>query len=136
MRHFVKKCDKWIFGTGVLFFAIGAVAHHMGSHHVAFDFLSGVGCGLILVAVISMLMRFRNPQRAKQQEIEQKDERNILIRLLAGNLTFLATLLLMFVLSVVFLILGYDSASILTILAMAVTVSIFSIALVYYNKKI
>ncbi|MDR2108602.1 MAG: hypothetical protein LBP28_03965 [Coriobacteriales bacterium] len=135
MIQFVKKCDRWILGTGILFYAIGAVARQMGSHHMAFSFLSGAGCGLILVAVVSMFIRFRSPQRAQQQEIERKDERNIQVRLLAGNVTFLVALLIMFVLAVVFLVLDYSLASILTICAMAATVLVFSIALVYYNKK-
>jgi hypothetical protein len=120
---------------GILFYTSGAVARYMGLNHVVFSFLSGAGCGMLLVATISLFIRFRSPQQAQQQEIEQRDERNIQIRLLAGNTTFLATLPVLFVLAVVFLILGYDLAAILTIFALAAPVLIFSIALVYYNKK-
>ena len=80
--------------------------------------LIGSGTGIIgagAAKIIRQRILDKNPQIAKQYEINENDERNILIREKAGYATWYLTLFMLAIISLIFIILDYKVASFILI---------------------
>jgi hypothetical protein len=136
MKSIIKNADKGLFGAGWALLIVGTLVRIFDRDQNALGFASGLGCGFILVGTISMLIKYRNPKYKRQEEIAQKDERNILIRIKAGYMSCLVTTLSLITLEIVFLIVDNWFACLLTICALAIHMIAFLVALYYYNKRL
>ena len=107
-----NKLKSNIFNIGLLFFAIGIALRFIfheangvleSSPHI----LSGFGAGIMGVGVVLFFKKRAiesNPEKAKEYEINEKDERNIQINEKASHATWYVTLFALAILSLAFLI--------------------------------
>ncbi|MCL2810759.1 MAG: hypothetical protein FWD25_02595 [Clostridia bacterium] len=116
----------------VLSFAI----KFLGVPESACCFIAGLGCAWVGLGAVGAIVQRLNPQYAKKLEIQQKDERNMVIREKAGYIAFLVTLFALAMLAFVFLLLGSDLACALALVAMAVHVGSFFVAMLVYDKQL
>jgi uncharacterized membrane protein len=96
----------------------------------------GFGVGLVAVGVVSMFVSWKNPQYAKQQEIDMKDERNIQIRDKAGYGAFVITMFSLAALVMATLALEQIIASVLVICVLVIHGLVFLGARFYLNKNL
>jgi len=99
-------------------------------------FMAGLGFAWVGLGAVGAIVQRLNPGYAKKLEIMQKDERNAAIREKSGYVTFLVTLFALAILTVVFLALDSGLACALALVAMAVHVGSFFVAMVVYDKKL
>ena len=101
--------------------------------------LLGFGISLSLVGmiffVVTIWMKKKNPQKAKQIEIEGKDERNVKLLEKSGYATWYVTMLTLVVLNVILAGLGIMTAYWLALGVLTIHVSAFFICGYIYNKK-
>jgi len=82
-----KKIGLNIFGTiiGIILFSVGGIGMKIGwfaDFKAVPGVLIGLGCGVFgyhFGTIIQVIVMKKNPKEAKRVEIEQKDERNLLI---------------------------------------------------------
>jgi uncharacterized membrane protein len=121
---------------GALLVAVSFVAKRLGAPDAARGFMAGTGCAWVGLGMVAALIERLRPGYKKEMEIMQKDERNTLIRLKSGYITFMLTLFSLTILTLVFLLLDNDLACALTLAAMAVHVGSFFVAMLVYDKKL
>jgi uncharacterized membrane protein len=135
MKTCFKYLDKCLFGAGWGLLSFGFVARQLGYAQNALDFAMGIGCGFILVGAISMAVKLRNPKYAKQADVEQRDERNVMLNGKAGYVTFFTTLFALVAMAIVFLAINNETACYITLALLAIHMLTFLIALTYFKKK-
>lgn len=97
---------------------------------------SGFGAGILAVAIFFLIRgRVVAPEKLKQKEIEENDERNIAIKRAAFTVSWLVALLCFAVLTFVFVAMGMRIASYLCLGAMYLQFFSFLIAHKVYEKK-
>lgn len=97
---------------------------------------SGFGAGLIAVAIFFLIRsKVVSPEKLKQKEIEQNDERSIAVKRAAFSVSWLVALLLFAVLAFVFVGMGMRLASYLCIGALYIQFISFLIAHRICEKK-
>ena len=134
-RH---KRSLLIAGTAMAAFGlvcIAAWAYLMGLvDNGRFDGLAGALCGLGFGllggggATAAMALWRVSPDRERQKEIEQHDERNIQVNRAALSVTAVAAFIVLAVLTFIFVIMGWFAAGILTVAAMYVLIAVYLIA--------
>jgi len=107
-----NKLKSYTFSMGLVSFAIGITLRFIfpeadGVLESLPHILSGFGAGIMGVGVV-LFFRKRaiesNPEKAKEYEINEKDERNIQINEKASNASWYVTLFALAILSLAFLI--------------------------------
>lgn len=139
------KCDKrmdyagLIVGVGTIILGLviswmlpkEAKAYESGS-----SMLSGFGTGILFVTLMRYFRnRFGSSEKRREREIEQKDERNVMIRRTAYTIAGVVAYLLMAVMSIVFTFLGEYKASWICIGALYLDLFIFAISYRILQKK-
>lgn len=87
---------RYLLYIGIAIFAVGILLKHLfpaqeGAMQSLPFVLSGLGVGIISAGVANMLRKRKieqNPEKAREYEIAEKDERNILLRGKAGYITW------------------------------------------------
>lgn len=139
-----EQAKSYIFYMGILVFAVGLLLKHLfpasdGALQALPYALTGFGAGIIGVGVVFI---FRNrmigndPQKAKQYEINENDERNIRIREKAGYATWYTTLFLLSAITLTFVVLDYKVASFISLGALLIHSISLYVSIYIYNKKI
>ena len=136
-KHYIFYMGIAVFAAGLLLEALFTDADRvMQSLSLA---LAGFGSGIVMVGAVN-LYRLRllknNPEKAKQIEINEKDERNIWLREKAGYTTWYITLFTLAILSMTLLVLDYKTACWLSLGALFIHIASLFIFINIYNKKI
>ncbi|MCL2834421.1 MAG: hypothetical protein FWD78_14715 [Treponema sp.] len=100
--------------------------------------LIGFGVGLIVPGAIFMVMlkgTKKNPEKARQLEIDEKDERNIRLREKAGFTAWFITLFVIVVLLLTFLLIDNETGKWLALAALFIHVASYRIFYVIYKNK-
>ena len=101
--------------------------------------LSGFGAGIIGVGVAGIFRKRaieNDPEKARQYEIAEKDERNIRIREKAGYATWYTTLFLLAIISLTLVVLNYTAAGFVALGALLIHGISFFVYTYLYSKKI
>lgn len=139
-----EQSKSYIFYMGIIVFVAGLLLKILipasdGALHTLPFVLSGFGSGIIGVGVANILRKRtidNNPQKAKQYEINEKDERNIRIREKAGCATWYTTLLMLSVISLTLVVLDYKVAGFISIGALFIHIISLYVYINIYNKKL
>jgi len=121
---------------GFILVVISFAIKFLGAPEAVRGFMAGLGCAWVGLGVVGALVQRFNPAYARKLEIMQKDERNTVIREKSGYVTFLVTLFALAILVFAFLLLDSDLACALALVAMAVHIASFFIAMLVYDKKL
>jgi len=128
-------------GAGIISLAFGVIAYQTASED-AHDYsrflgmLAGFGSGIIAVAVFYMIRaRVISPEKRKQQEIEQNDERNIALQRAALAVAAVAGMLMFAALAFAFTAMGYPMPSYICLGAMYLQVLVYLAALRVYKRR-
>jgi hypothetical protein len=98
--------------------------------------LTGFGCGVLAVGVVFIIRRrFSTPEKLREREIEQKDERNIQIMRAAYATAALGAFILFALLTFIFTLMGEFTACIITLVAMYIDIAVFVISYLIFQKK-
>ena len=98
--------------------------------------LTGFGSGIVCVALFYLIRaRVISPEKRKQKEVEQNDERNIAIQRAALTISAVAAIFIFASLAFAFTAMGFRLPSYLCIGAMYLQILIYLIALRVYRKK-
>lgn len=135
---------SYIFYMGIIIFAIGLLLKFLipesdGALQTLPFVLTGFGAGIIGVGVVNIFrkrMIDNNPQKAKQYEINEKDERNIRIREKSGYAAWYTTLFMLSAISLTFAILDYKAAGFISLGALFIHAISLFVYINIYNKKI
>ncbi len=138
-----KQIKSYVFYVGVAAFAIGLLLKSFfpeanGAMQSLSFVLIGFGSGIIGVGIAS-LWRQRtlkdHPEKVKQMEIDEKDERNVRLREKAGYATWYVTMFVLAALSMAFVVMDLAIACWLTLGALFVHIISFFVCIGRYNKK-
>jgi len=104
-----SKIRSYILYVGIAVFAVGLVMLYFfndtgGTMESLSSVLTGIGAGWVGVGAVFMV-RSRNPERAKEIEVADKDERNIRIREKAGFIMWFVSLIMIAAMMLTFRIL-------------------------------
>lgn len=139
-----KQQKSYIFYMGILIFVIAILLiilmpNAEGPLGVLPYVLCGFGLGIIGVSVVCTIRMRKikqDPKKARQYEIAEKDERNIRLREKAGYASWIISLFVMAILSMVFIIFDYKIACLLAIIALFIHVISLFVFIAIYDKKI
>lgn len=139
-----KQQKSYIFYMGILIFVIAILLiilmpNAEGPLGVLPYVLCGFGLGIIWVGVVCTIRMRKikqDPKKARQYEIAEKDERNIRLREKAGYASWIISLFVMAILSMVFIIFDYKIACLLAIIALFIHVISLFVFIAIYDKKI
>ena len=139
-----KQSQPWLFILGPVTLVAGTVlrAFFVESGNPVSNLsimLLGFGASLSSVGIVYFIttkwMKKRNPKKAKQIEVEAKDERNVKLLEKSGYITWYVTMLTFVVLNMTLIILGFITAFWLSLGAFAIHVTAFFICGFIYDKK-
>ena len=139
-----KQPKSYYIYIGIIIFAVGLLLKFTipasdGALQTLPFVLTGFGAGIIGVGVLNISrkkMIDNDPQKAKQYEINEKDERNIQIREKAGYATWYTTLFMLSAISLTFVVLDLKIAGFIMLGALFIhIISLFSYIYIY-NRKI
>ena len=139
-----KQPKAYIFYMGIIIFAAGLLLKFIfpeaaGVMQSLPFVMSGFGAGLIGVG-ISVIFRKKmienDPEKVRQYEIAEKDERNIRIREKAGYATWYTTLFLLVIISLTLVVLNYTAAGFVALGALLIHAVSFFLYTYLYSKKI
>jgi len=139
-----KKPKSYIFYMGIGIFAVGLLlklvfADAEGALLTIPFVLTGFGAGIIGVGVVNLYrlkLLKNNPEKAKQYEVAEKDERNIRLREKSGYATWYVTMFILAILSMTLLVLNDNLACWLTLGALTIHIASFFVYIAIYNKKL
>ena len=139
-----KQPKSYIFYMGIIIFVVGLLLKNLipasdGALHTLPFVLTGFGSGIVGVGVVSILRKRtieNDPQKAKQYEINENDERNIQIREKAGYATWYTTLFMLAAISMTFVVLDYKVAGFISLGALFIHIISLYVYINIYNKKI
>lgn len=97
---------------------------------------TGAGAAFVVIGVV-MLIRLAiiSPAKLKLRQIEQSDERNVLLAKSAYAVAGMAATILFAVMAFVFVGLGYPVPAYIAMGAMYAQLAVFALARRYYSKK-
>jgi hypothetical protein len=95
---------------------------------------AGFGCGVSCVAAVSLTYSRKNPQKRKQREINEKDERNIKIAEKSALSTWYVTLFTLTALVLTFQILDYSTPSLIAVGVLLIHIISYFIFISRNNK--
>jgi len=105
----MKKIKTVTFCIGILMLLSGVLLSISAGGVSKFPFcMMGMGSGIVGVGVFYMLY-YKNAERVKEYEVNEKDERNIRLREKAGYTTWFITQFVLCVMVLTFLILDYGT---------------------------
>jgi len=118
-----SKIRLYTFNAGIISLAVGIALRFIipetgGVLEYLPHILSGFGAGIMGVGVVFIIRKRlieKNPEKAKEYEINEKDERNIQINEKAGYATWYVTLFALAAMSLAFLIMENMIASLLSL---------------------
>ena len=123
---------------GALLMAAGAIANHYLEDDTLGGRMFGAGAGfgsaIVGVAAVNLMLEKRNPDRQKQQEIYEKDERFVKIREKSAQSTWYVTLFSLLALEFAFLFLDYMIPCYIVIGVMAIHVFSYFV-FIHRNSK-
>lgn len=97
---------------------------------------SGAGSALLVLVIIGLIMdKVTSPEKKRQKEIEENDERNQQLMQKSLSLTASASVIIMAVMSSIFVWMGYKEAAFITIGAIYLETVIFFIIYKIQSKK-
>jgi uncharacterized membrane protein len=139
-----KQPKSYIFYLGIALFALGLLltallAEREGALAVLPHVLVGFGAGITGVGVVNLFrlkLIMKDPEKARQLEIEEKDERNIRLREKAGYATWYLTLFTLAALSLTLLILDYKTACLLAFGVLLTHAAALFIWIYVYNERL
>lgn len=139
-----KQSKSYIFYMGIIIFVIGLLLKFLipvsdGVLKTLPFVLTGFGAGIIGVGVVNIIRKRvidNNPQKAKQYEIDEKDERNIQIREKAGYATWYTSLFMLSAISLTFVVLDYKVAVFISLGALFIHIISLFVYIYIYNRKI
>jgi uncharacterized membrane protein len=139
-----KQPKTYIFYAGIGILAAGlalklALAGASGPMESLPYVLMGFGSGIVVVGAVGIFRarRLKNdPERARQLEIDENDERNIRLREKSGYATWRVTLLALAAMALALKVLGDDLACYLSMGALLVHVAVFFVCERFYGRKI
>jgi hypothetical protein len=128
---------------GIIIFLVGVLLEHLvsapyGALRELPSVLSGFGAGITGVGVFNIFrkrMIDKDPQKAKQYEIYEKDERNIRIREKAGLTAWYSSLFMLAAVTLTFVVLNYKTAGFISLGALLFHIISLFIYIRVYNKK-
>ena len=134
----------YIFYMGMFIFGIGMLLKFIipdvdGALQAMPFVLTGFGAGIIGVGVVNLFRKKiieNNPQKAKQYEIAEKDERNIILREKAGLATWYITLFTLAIIILTFVILDYKIASFVALGGLFIHIISLFVYINIFNKKL
>lgn len=98
--------------------------------------LTGFGCGVLAVGLLFMLRRrFSTPEKIKEREIEQKDERNIQVVRAAYTMAACAGFILFALLGFLFTLMGEFMSCVISLIAMYIDIAVFAVSYLVLQKK-
>jgi p-aminobenzoyl-glutamate transporter AbgT len=142
-----KRSQPWLFILGPIALVIGIIMRAffvapdgVTAHSSLLPFmLLGFGSSLtmtgIVYFIVTKLIRERNPKKAKQIEIEAKDERNVRLLEKSGYTTWYVTMITLVALSMTLIALGFTTAFWLSLGVFAIHLTAFFICGYIYDKK-
>ena len=138
-----KQIKSYIFYAGVAAFALGLLLRSLfpvanGAMQSLSFVLIGFGSGIIGVGIATLFRQrilMEHPEKAKQQEIDEKDERNVRLREKAGYATWYITMFVLAALSMAFVVMNLAIACWLTLGALFVHIISFFVCIGSYSKK-
>ena len=120
--------------VGVLMLGAGSLLRGYGIENRLFEFFGGVGGAITALGSVG-LIRFRvNPKSVKEQEISNRDERNIKIREKSAYSGFFVTLIALSITELVFVVLDNITVCITITILMGVHVISYLLALHFNNN--
>ena len=139
-----KQPKPYILQMGIIVFVVGILLKFLfpasdGALHTLPFVLNGFGAGIVGVGVVTVLRKKvidNDPQKAKQYEINEKDERNIRIREKAGYATWYTTLFVLSAVSLIFVVLEYNVACFISLGALFIHIISLFVYIRKYDKKI
>jgi uncharacterized membrane protein len=139
-----NKIKSYTFNVGIISLAVGIALRYIfpeagGIPESLPHILSGFGAGIMGVGVVFIIRKRsieNNPQKAKEYEINEKDERNIQINEKAGYATWYVTLFTLAVLSLAFLIMDNMTACLLSLSVLLVHKISLMICVSIFKKKL
>lgn len=138
-----KQLKPYIFYVGIVIFAIGLllnfiVAESDGISQSLTSVLIGLGAGITGGGVAGILLKKtlkNNPEKVKEYEIAEKDERNVRLREKAGYSAWYISVFMLAILSLIFLIFDYKLPCFITIGALFVQILSLFVFIYIYNKS-
>lgn len=138
-----KSLKPYVFYLGIFIFAVGILLKFIfpasdGALEQLPFVLTGFGAGIIGVGVAVMIMKKRtekDPQKAKQYEINEKDERNILIREKACYAAWYVTLFVLAAVTMALFVMGYNVAFCMVLGAFFIHIISMFVFIIYYSKN-
>ena len=124
--------------ASILEIAVGVVLSVLGFIGVVDSYWSGMGTALITMGVIFLLRTFRYKTDAEYKEkvdVEVNDERNKSLRMMAWSWTGYAFVLIAAIGSIVFKILGMDTYSLASGLAVCLLIVLYWISYFILSRK-
>ena len=139
-----KQLKPYIFYVGIVIFAIGLllnfiVAESDGISQSLTSVLIGLGAGITGGGVAGILLKKtlkNNPEKVKEYEIAEKDERNVRLREKAGYSAWYISVFMLAILSLIFLIFDYKLPCFITIGALFVQILSLFVFIYIYNKRL
>ena len=122
--------------TGLLMLTAGSLLRGNEVNNRLFEFLGGVGGAIVAVGSVSLIRLRVNPKSVKEQEISDKDERNIKIREKSAYSTFFITLIALSITELVFVVLDNVTACFVVTIVMGIHVLSYLLLLHFNNNKL
>lgn len=138
-----KRPKVYIFYMGIAIFAVGMLLKFLlpeASRAMLTlpAVLTGFGAGIVGVGVANILRIKRienNPEKAREYEIAEKDERNIRVRERAGYAAWHVTLFILGILMLTFVFLDDYVACWFVLGALFIHIAGLFVSITIYNKK-
>lgn len=121
---------------GLLMLAAGSLLRGNEVNNRLFEFFGGVGGAIVAIGSVSLIRLRVNPKSVKEQEISDKDERNIKIREKSAYSSFFVTLIALSITELVFVVLDNVMACFVTTIVMGVHVLSYLLLLHFNNNKL
>jgi|GEM_PF-3948863 len=128
---------SWVWISGIMIFAIGVTLKNTVQKDLNLHMLSGFLAGLLGSLSVVLVSMKKNPEKMKQYEIEEKDERNNLIRGKAAVTTWSVMLMVQVAIALYFT-LEYKLTlpAVLFFSTSALHMIVFFVSIAIYNKKL
>ena len=134
-----RKMKRIMFITaaiiGVVMLIAGILAQLLLNEPKYLAFAGGFGLGITIVAIVNLLMMKKHPEKKKEEEICEKDERQVQIRSRAAQNVYFISLFGMVGVELIFLILDYWIPCFIIIGLMAFHVISYALSIRHYENK-
>ncbi len=121
---------------GICVVAGGLVFANISGYDKIIFATSGFGGVWIAISIIRLYLIKMKPKKYEEKMIDQSDERSIAIRGYAGYATFLLSMFVTSIMTLIFALLDYTFLPIIGGALMLMNYIIFILSVKYYNKKI